>query len=316
MLDASAIIVNYRSEDHVGELLARLFHQPEEWPAQVVIVDNSPGQGLAARPELERPEVTYIPMDRNIGFAAAVNAGLRKANHRIVMLLNPDARPEPGCLSGLLGELDSTPDAAIAGPRVIPLHEGESEIPSATLIDPGLKTILLEYTVLHRLVPDSRAWLRRHYFADPARLDSPVDAAMVQGACLAFVRNWSRRVGGFDARFFLYWEETDFCRRVRGQGGRVRYCPQLQCRHAGGASVEDEAKASHHYWRGFYTYLDKHHGRWYARGMRLLMLLGVGAEYLILRALGLWRRGRDRKLAADTESMRLRLRGQFRKPAR
>jgi len=314
MLDASVIIVNYRSEDHVAELLAWLSHKPQERPAQIVIVDNTPERGLAARPELGRSEVMYLPMERNIGFAAAVNAGLLEAGQRIAILLNPDARPDPGCLSGLLGELDSTPEAAVAGPRLTPFHEGETEIPSATLIEPNLKSILLEYTALHRLVPGSRDWLRRHYFAE--LVDSPVDAAMVQGACFAIVRSWSERVGGFDTRFFLYWEETDFCRRVREQQGRVRYCPQLQCRHVGGASVEDESAASRHYWRGFYAYLEKHRGKWYARGVRVLMLIGVGAEYLILRALGLWRRGRDPRLAADTESMRLRLRGQFLKSAR
>jgi GT2 family glycosyltransferase len=314
MIDASVIIVNYRSENHVAELLAWLSQEPQERPAQILIVDNSPGRGLAAHPEIERPAVLYLPMEHNVGFAAAVNAGLLGADQRIAILLNPDARPEPGCLSGLLDELNTTPEAAIAGPRLTPFHEGEPEVPSATLIEPNLKTVLLEYTALYRLVPGSRDWLRRYYFAGLA--ESPVDTAMVQGACFALLRSWSERLGGFDPRFFLYWEETDFCRRVREQGGKVRYCPQLHCRHVGGASIQDEGKASRDYWRGFYTYLEIHRGKWYARGIRVLMMIGVGAEYLILRTIVLCRRGRDPQLAADTESLRLRLRGQFLKSAR
>jgi N-acetylglucosaminyl-diphospho-decaprenol L-rhamnosyltransferase len=312
MLDATAIVVNYRSAQHVLDLLAHVSCFPEDRPAQWVVVDNCPAEGLGARPELLRPDLDYLALPDNPGFAAAVNRGLALARQRHVLLINPDTLPERGCLAGLLEVLETVPGAAVAGPRLLPLREGDAERPSATVREPGLASMLVEYTIAHRLVPGGRAWLAGRYFADPARIGSPAEVAMVQGACFAFVREWLDRVGDFDeARFFLYWEETDFCRRVRAAGGRVFYCPDLRCRHLGGGSTPDRAAAERYFWRGLYAYMGKHRGRGYAVVLRLLLGLGIGAEYLLLVLLAGWRRGRDARVTEDVALLGRRLRAQW-----
>jgi GT2 family glycosyltransferase len=309
MLDASLVMVNYRSAALVVERLGELYAAGNEQPAQLIVIDNDPASGLAA--QLEGMQVEYLETGANIGFAAAVNLGLARARHPNIILLNPDARPEPGCLAGLVAELESSPDVAGAGPRLVPFDQGAPESPSATWIDPNLQSLLLEYTVARRLWPGGRNWLQQGYFVDPASLAGPADVAMVQGACLALARPWLERVGDFDAeRFFLYWEETDWCRRVRAQGGRVRYCPQLRCRHIGAASSSDAEVACRHFWRGCYRYLEKHHGRGYRRWTRLAMFAGLAAENVLMQMLSLWRRGRDRQLATDIEALRRQLRAQ------
>jgi N-acetylglucosaminyl-diphospho-decaprenol L-rhamnosyltransferase len=310
MHDASLIMVNYRSSELVVERLRELCVNDRERPAQIILVDNDPASGLVDR--IDRGRIEYLASSTNIGFAAAVNLGLARADQRHVILLNPDARPEPGCLAGLVAELKTTPDAAVAGPRLLPFDHGFPESPSATWIDPNLRTLLLEYTAARRLWPGGRDWLQQHYFVAPDALTGPADVAMVQGACFALDRSWLERVGSFDAeRFFLYWEETDWCRRVRAQGGRVRYCPQLCCQHIGGASSVDADAVCRHFWRGCYQYLDKHHGRGYRRLARLAMLVGLAAEHALLSTLVLSRRGRDRQLITDREALGRNLRAQF-----
>ena len=310
MLEVSLIMVNYRSAALVAERIGDLAALGDEQPAQLVLVDNDSSAGLGDWVN-DKP-VTYLASGANIGFAAAVNLALARAEHPHVILLNPDARPEPGCLAGLIAELQSGPDVAVAGPRLLPFAQSASESPSATWIEPNLRTLLLEYTFAQRLWPGGRDWLRKHYFVAPDALTGPVDVAMVQGACFALTRSWLEQVGDFDAeRFFLYWEETDWCQRVRAQGGRVRYCPQLRCRHFGAASSNDADAASRHFWRGCYRYLEKHHGRGYRCRTRLAMLAGLAAEHALLRALSLWRRGRDQQLAADIEALSRHLRAQF-----
>ena len=310
MLEATLILVNYRSEAHTLEVLQHLRNRPRECPARIVIVDNSPSRGLGHLDEIRREPLHYLPSRRNIGFAAAVNRGLDEAAHEAVILLNPDARPERGCLAGLVEVLHANPDHAVAGPRLTPFHPGDRTYPSALQRDPDLSTALIEYTAAHRLA--GRGWLDRNYFLDGRSGGAPVPCAMVQGACFAMRRSWARRVGGFDAkRFFLYWEETDFCRRVREEGGRVLFCPELRCRHAGSASCPGGERVEHHFWNGFHAYHRRHGGVVVDAMLRLLIPCGIAAELGVLWGLTVLRRGRDAQLRADRRQLWSRLREQL-----
>jgi GT2 family glycosyltransferase len=302
-LEATLILVNYRSAERSASRLAALA-AGEAPPCEVVVVDNSPGEGLEALLAERRVSVAYVPMPRNVGFAAAVNEALRYARLEHLLLLNPDAAPEPGCLAGLLRALAGDASIAAAAPRLVAWSGDSVGAISALRRDPDLWTALLEYTALVRLAP--RDWLERKYFLPPTGA-APVECAMVQGACMALSRSWIERVGVFDERFFLYWEETDWCRRARLQGGRILYCPALSCRHEGGASSESSALAARFFWKGLRAYHRKHGGLGRALAVDALVPAGIAAEYAILSALHLARRGRDARLAADRQRVRDRL---------
>lgn len=310
MQTTSLLIVNFNSETHTLAALALLASRPGEWPGQLVVVDNSPANGLSGRLEPLGPGVRYIPAVRNLGFAGGVNLGLANCSGRFVILLNPDARPEPHCLSGLVKVLADQPAIAVAGPALLPLDGSTPPVPSATRRDPSLLTALIEYTALHRLMCSD--WLQTRYFVMPGSEAAPVDCAMVQGACFAFRRDWQERAGPFDAeRFFLYWEETDFCRRVRRLGGRVVYCPQLRCRHQGGASTADGEQDIRHFWRGLHAYHRKHGGPLTPLLLRLLLIPGMATELLILLLLSSFRRRGDTQLERHIGRLRAQLIEQF-----
>jgi GT2 family glycosyltransferase len=313
--DLTVILVNYRSHDHTVACLDHLAGLGGESPSQTVVVDNSPSDRLAINAAQRGERVVYLPQSDNVGFAAGVNRGLDRATGRFVVLLNPDARPEPGCLAGLVSVLADAPNAA-AGPALVPLTPGQTCPPSALRRDPDLWTALVEYTIVHRVV--GRDWLDQNYFLRAEDLPaSPVECATVQGACLAVPRDVIDRIGGFDAtHFFLYWEETDLLRRLRAGGGRVLYCPYLRCGHDGGASVDGGGQDPVHFWRGLYSYHRKHHGRLYELMLRALLASGIAGELATLATLDLVRRGRDEVLRRDLEHVRIRLREQFRRRRR
>jgi GT2 family glycosyltransferase len=313
--DLTVILVNYRTDDHTVACLDHLETLEGEAPSQTVVVDNSPSGRLAIDAERRGSSVVYLPQNENVGFAAGVNRGLERASGRFVVLLNPDARPQPGCLAGLVAVLAETPNAA-AGPAIVPLTPGHACPPSALRRDPDLWTALVEYTIVHRVV--GRDWLDRHYFLRSGDApESPVECATVQGACLAVSRDAIDRIGGFDAaRFFLYWEETDFLRCLRAVGGRVLYCPHLRCAHDGGASLEGGRQDPMYFWRGLYRYHRKHNGHRYELVLRTLLVQGIAAEMTLLTGLDLVRRGRDPVLRRDLHHARIRLREQFRRHPR
>ncbi len=311
MRDAAVVIVNYRCEAHTLACVDHLRTHEEDCSAETIVVDNSPSELLAQGLVRIDPTVKYLPQSKNLGFAGGVNRGLMHAARRFVILLNPDARPDPGCLGGLLDVVEREGDV-VAGPALVSLTPGRPVHPSALRRDPDLWTALVEYTVAHRLVGSN--WLDRNYFLRPEDIsDSPAECATVQGACLAFPRALTDRVGEFDAaRFFLYWEETDFLRRVRAVGGRVLFCPHLTCRHDGGASMVNGRQDTELFWKGLYRYHRKHSGRLVELLLRFAMAPGMVAELAVLTALQIRRGGSDRNLRRDVETVRLRLREQFR----
>lgn len=310
MKSVSLIMVNFNTETHVLSTLMELRSRPEELPDQLIVIDNSPAYGLSQELAGLDLDVDYLATNDNLGFAGGVNLGLELCKGRFIILLNPDACPDRGCLAGLIDTLGYHEDIAVAGPALLSLAETPQPMVSATKSDPTLLTTLVEYTALHRLV--SKDWLLKNYFVAPGGERTMVDCAMVQGACFAFKRNWLRRVGIFDAEtFFLYWEETDFCRRIRNHGGRVIYCPKLTCRHQGGASVSGNQDI-HLFWRSLYGYHHKHHGPFAGLVLRLLLIPGMATELVILQLLLYLRHGDDRQLERHIERMRLLLIEQFR----
>ena len=310
MDDVSTIVVNYRTPELTSACLRHLRELGDEAPGQMIVVDNSPTERSAEMVAGSSDRAVLLPQPGNIGFAAAVNRGAEVATRPLLVLLNPDARPEPGCLRGLTDVVRARPTTA-AGPSLVSPTTGRPSEPSALRRDPGLLTSLVEYTVARRIVPGD--WLDRHYYlgADSVTT-SPVECAMVQGACVALRRSDFLGLGGFDEeRFFLYWEETDFLRRLRSAGGSVLYCPHLRCVHIGGASVgggQDEE----HFWRGLHRYHTKHSGWLLASVLRAGLAGGIAAEVAVLSCLDVLRSGRDTTLRRDLAVAQRRLHQQFR----
>ncbi len=311
MKSVSLIIVNFNSESHTLATLRELSTRPDELPEQLIIIDNSPANRLSQHlTNLDLP-IAYHATGKNLGFAGGVNLGIEYCTGQFIILLNPDACPDPGCLSGLVKVLRNDQAIGVAAPCLLSCEDKPQPAISATKSDPSLFTTLVEYTVLKRFLP--KDWLQNHYFVVPGQGRDPVDCSMVQGACFAFQRSWFERIGPFDAdSFFLYWEETDFCRRIRQLGGRVVYCPQLTCRHQGGASVGEDGQDLYYFWHSLYSYHRKYYGPLAAIRLRLLLIPGIAAELLILLMLSRFRHRNDSQLEVHINRMRKVLIEQFR----
>jgi GT2 family glycosyltransferase len=237
--DLSILIVTYNSERLVDALLHGLARQTTGLSAEVVVVDNASHDGTADAIAARHPGVRLLRSARNLGFAAGNNLAAQHARGRVLLLLNPDALPEPGCVARGLALMQGDPGVGLAGARLLG-EDGQTQ-PSARMFP----TLLNEALVLSGLAarfPHSRFFgqLDRSW-ADPA-LAAPVD--WVPGAFALIRRDLFQRLGGFDERFFLYYEEVDLCRRVREAGLRVQYWPELRVRHIGGVSARTVAGAT------------------------------------------------------------------------
>jgi N-acetylglucosaminyl-diphospho-decaprenol L-rhamnosyltransferase len=223
-----ACIVSYRS----GASAVRAARSCLASGAEVVLVDNAPGDGTAELVRRELPEVEIREPGENLGFAAGSDLAAEGAATELLLFLNPDAELDPGSLATLAARMDAAPGTGIVGPAVR-FRDGR---PQPTIRgDPTPAALLYEYTVLRHLRIGRAAYVRYRTPAEPRSGTGVVEVLM--GCALLVRRDLFEELGGFDRRYFMYFEEADLCRRVRDAGRTVEFVPEATVVHAGGESA-------------------------------------------------------------------------------
>ena len=222
----SVVIVHYNTSDDLARCLASLEENPPSCEHRVVVVDNaSTDPGLPAVRE-RFPGVDWLFQSRNVGYAAGVNAGLALHEAEYSLVLNPDIVVLPGAVDALLADADANPRAGIIGPQLLDPDGGIQESCRRFYT---FRTLLLRRTILGRLFPRAQA-VQRHLMRDFDHR-SPRAVDWVLGGCLLVRRDALRRVGPMDERFFLYFEDVDWCYRMWQGGYEVRYTPAARFIH-------------------------------------------------------------------------------------
>jgi GT2 family glycosyltransferase len=193
----------------------------------------------------------------NDGFAAGVNRAAAQAHGEYLLLVNPDTVCEPALVAVLKDWLDAHPRVAVAGPRI--LNEDGSVQASARRFPDATTAMAGRTTFLTRWLPGNPLTRRNLGYSvgsEPRTVD------WVTGACAMVRASAFHAVGGMDTRFFLYWEDADFCRRLLDAGWQTAYVPTVSAVHVGGrASRHDRLKALMAFHRSAYRYYRKHGGR-------------------------------------------------------
>jgi GT2 family glycosyltransferase len=229
----SVVIVNFNAGSHLASCLSSVREHAGE--TDIIVIDNASTDGSEMAAQEARFAARLIRNPSNVGFAAAANRGINHSESRFVLLLNPDCLLLPGAVDVLVRELEEHPDCAAVGPRVF---DEDGSVQGSARGDPSLMTGLFGRTsLLTRLFPRSSAARRNVRSLDAAlagKESAPVD--WISGACLLLRASAVKAIGGFDERYFLYWEDADLCRRLRKAGFSVRYMPAAEVIHVGGRS--------------------------------------------------------------------------------
>lgn len=222
---------------------------------RVVVVDNASSDGTAnSLRERFGARVDVVANERNVGFGEAANLGAaRVVGAAWVLVLNADTELAPGALAALVAAGEAHRDAAVLGPSIV----GDDGRPRDSVRgDPTRLALLHQHTALRFLRVGARAFERyRHPRAGET-------AEVVLGAAMLVRGDDFRALGGFDPRYFLYFEEADLCRRARAVGRTVLFVEGATVRHAGGASADrDRERALTWYLASLFAYVDRWHGR-------------------------------------------------------
>ncbi len=247
-------IVNYRTADLTIACLQSLLSEvPQLGGGKVIVADNDSQDDSAARiaqAVLERgwsSWVEVLPQPRNGGFAYGNNACIAHirqlgATPEFVLMLNPDTIVRPGLLRGLHDFMARHPRAGIAGVRIENVH-GAVESSAH-----GMPTPMGEFLESARLGLLTKMFAQRRISPPPQPVAHACD--WVSGACMLVRNQVFAQIGLLDERYFLYFEEVDFCRRASAAGWSVWYEPAVSVMHLEGAStgIQDVRKRRPAYW--------------------------------------------------------------------
>jgi GT2 family glycosyltransferase len=221
-------IVAYGSPGLLLDCLASLREHAPSRPMRVLVVDNAAPQRIAATAH-EFPEVELIEPGRNLGFAAATNAVIRRTSGEYFLALNPDARVHSGTLDTLLALMDADGRIGLAGPRLV--REDGSFDHAARRSFPTPLGALAHFTGLGRR---DRAPAALSQYRAPEVERGPVDA--VSGAFMLLRRRALDGIGLFDEGYWLYMEDLDLCYRLARSGWVTWYEPSVEATHVKGGS--------------------------------------------------------------------------------
>lgn len=271
----SAVVVSYNTREMTLDCLRSLYADLGDLPAEVFVVDNASSDGSAAAVRAAFPDAIVIENAENRGFGGANNQAMALARGESLLLLNSDAFVEPGAIRELVATLEGDLDAAAVGPRLL---NGDGSLQLSCFRFPSPARAWIENLWLPALLP------RHPVFGDYRRWahDADREVDWVIGACVLVRRAAYEQVGGFDERFHMYAEETDWQKRMRDRGWRVLFTPRAVVTHLGGASgAAEKARVNRSFFESLDHYERKHHGAAGLVSLRLAMAVGCG-----LRAVG------------------------------
>ena len=278
ILDLSVIIVSYNTREMTLECLRVLMPELAGFSFEIFLVDNASSDGSVPAVRAAFPQVQCIENPQNSGFGAANNLAMKEARGEFLLLLNSDAFPKPGAIAHLVNCLQTHPEAGAAGPRLLNA-DGSLQLSCFKFPTPlrcWMENLWLSAALpRHPIIGDYRLW--------PHDTERQVDSVI--GACMLVRRSVYQQVGGFDERFFMYSEETDWQWRMQKAGWGVVFTPASEVTHLAGASgASEKPQISRYFFESLDWYVRKHHGLSGLISVRLAMVIGCGLRALLWSA--------------------------------
>jgi len=265
--DCVAVIVTYNSAARIERMIGSLRAAARGLRLRCIVVDNASSDGTVAVAR-HCHDVTVIASPRNLGYSGAINlARAHAGDYAALLVVNPDIEFEPGAIGALRDAL-AHPPVGVAVPMLL---DDRGEV---------FPTLRREPTILRAL---GDALLGARWNWRPGWLSEMVwsprayaverDTDWATGAAMLISAECDARVGAWDEeRFFLYSEETDYFRRARRSGLRIRYVPAARVHHAEGGSGRSPALAALLAVNRV-RYYEKYHRRRYASCFRVVVAL-------------------------------------------
>ena len=266
----SVIIVSYNTKELLENCLKSIFDNRLSG-MEVIVVDNNSSDGTPDMVQAKFTEAELLSNPENIGFAAAVNQGIKISSGKYILLLNPDTVVKGECLTNCIDYMESNENTGILGCRIL---NPDSTIQPSVRDFHGFWNCVFESLFLTKIF--KKAKLFGKYHGTCYDYNKEMDANVLLGAFLFIRKELIDQVGLLDERFFIYSEETDLCYRAKKAGWKNVFYPGAEIIHIHGGSTSNiKTRAFLHLHNSLNQYLRKHKGFFVSLLCRFILFIGV-----------------------------------------
>ena len=259
-VNLSIIIVDYRAKEELARCLASI-GKNSGW--QIIVVDNN---------------------RHNRGFAKASNLGAKKARGEYLLFLNPDTVVAKNSIQLLLGKIKQNKNIGIIAPQ---LTDSKNKAYRSYSRQPSMLSAPIVFSFINTLLKNN--FVSQKYWYKNSSLSKEKNVEAVTGAALMIKKKLFEEIGGFDERFFMYWEDIDLCRRVLATGKLICFYPAAKIMHFGGRSTLGvKTKASKWFKKSRFLFFAKHFGNIYGLLLEIFLRLFESWRFLAILTLAAW----------------------------
>ena len=265
-MNLSIIIVSWNVCDKLRENLKAIYTPHPTSPLnkgrgvlefEIFVVDNNSQDNTVAMVKKEFPQVKLIANKENLGFAKANNQAIKESKGKYILLLNPDMRVLDNTLENIVNWMDQNPQAGIAGCKLT--NEQGEILPHVRRFPTIWDQLAIVLKLPHIFPKILKKYLMQNF--DYTRL-AAVDS--IRGSFFMIRREIIEKIGLLDERYFIWFEEVDYCKRVKNAGFKVIYTPTVKCIDYIGQSFKQvkRGKTQIYFRDSMLKYFDKWHPVW------------------------------------------------------
>lgn len=270
-MKVSILIVYYSGKDKLISCLKSIKNSKTAAKYEVLVVNNSK-RHIGVR------GVKVLSPGKNLGYGGGNNLAARYAKGEYLLILNPDTEVTKGAIDGLVSFLDKNKKAAAAAPNLIDESGKVYKQLGSSILSPLEGIVVLSF--LNKLFPENK--ISKKYWLSDVPTDRLREVAVVPGSAFMVKKEAFKKVGGYDEKMFLYFEESDLGKRLKGAGYKLYIVPQARVYHAWTKSNKRKKffeESRYYYFKKHYGYLAALVVEAFARFSKLtailLIILGV-----------------------------------------
>lgn len=270
----SIVVVHYKTKKLTMDCFRSINDHPPTCPYEIILVDNGSNDNIGDQVAEKFPEVRFIETGDNLGFSKANNLGIHNSRGEFVVLLNSDAKLIEPVWDSMIDFMHQQPEVGVIGCREV---DGDGNFQLSCGHFPNFKNEIIRKIMHYRLsINDHKI---RDYLDEKFSSLSAVD--WVSGSCMMIRRKVLADVGLLDEQFFMYFEDIDFCQRVRDKGWGIRYFPGATICHYGGRSAKHNLLHVLVEYRKSQAYFTrKYYGRFGSVLIRIFLIIKYGFSAL------------------------------------
>lgn len=265
----SIIIVNYKVKDLLDNCLNSIFEYNKNIDLDVIVVDNNSQDGSIEMIKEKYPQVNLIESKQNLGFAKANNMGFKQAKYNYILLLNPDMQLLPNTLTNMINWMNKNPQAKVAGCHLI--DQNRKTLHHVRKFPTFLNQLAITLKLPHIFPSILNQYLCKNFdYTKASKVDS------IRGAFFMTRKKIYEELNGLDEKYFLWFEEVDFCKKVRQNKGEVWYTPSSECIDYVGKSFEQlpRGRTQKYFRNSMLQYFKKWHPYWQYLILKMAWIFG------------------------------------------